>query len=512
LARRWYGLKWVIVITFSLILISCGAEIKDTSYEKEAAGIKKLLKSQVELTNRERQKLMMMQRKRRLLSLLKPIVSPQVNPLNQRITMSFRGLSYEKVFYFLAVKAGLNLVLDPALNEVIPSEDSKITFTFKDMTIKDILDEICRVLDITYQVKNGVLWVKPFAEKFIALDFLPFTKSSSLNIGGDVLGGGGSQEGINNPLTGQFTITGSIEKGVSDIYSQIATAVKSMLSKNGIYIINRSLGLLYVKDRPSRVRAVEEYISKLRKEYLKQVILDVKIVEVNLSKNVNRGIDWLQLTNYLMGNNHISLKSLSAFFSTQPTSQNPVQITISGTPSINAVLNFLAQYGKLRIVSNPIVRVLNNQPALISVGTSIAYIKKIEKQTTSEGGATSTSMTIDTSSLFQGILLGITPHVTANDTVILQVVPIKSDILSLDKAEFENGDYFVTLPKVNLREMTTLIKTKPGDLVIIGGLILEKKGNNENRLEIPLLDRIFRSNQLTSSKTELVILIRVRVD
>ncbi len=489
-------------------LCACAAaKVENTSFEKEAAQLHTLLQNQTAPSPPP-----VRQKPSPKKTVLKPIADESINPLNKRITVAFQELDYHKVFYFLASQCGLNLMLDPELEKVIPPERQKITFTFKNFTVQEILKKVCELLDVSYKVEKGVLWIKPYEEKFFYLDFLPFVKQSNLNIGGDVLGGSSTQEGVSNPLTGEFTITGSMGKESLDIYAQLTNALKEMLSSDGKFIINRTAGVLYVKDRPSRVETIARYIKTLKERYTKQVILDVKIIEVALSKDVNKGIDWFQLSNYLMGTNRVAFNTLSTTISTQPNTEIPVRLTITGNPSIDAILNFLGKYGKIKILSNPKIRVLHAQPALISVGSSIAYVKKIEKESSTEGGTTTTTLTIDTSSIFEGILLGITPYITEDNQVILQIVPIKSDILELEKAQFEGGDYFVTLPKVNLREMSSIIKTKPGDLVVIGGLILEKKSNNENRLEIPILDKIFRKKENSSSKTELVILIRVKVD
>jgi len=513
--KRWYALKWVI-LTFILFNLCACASMENGSFEKDAAKLHALLQNQTAPSPLPAKPKPQFKK-----PVLKPIADESVNPLNRRITVAFKELDYHKVFYFLACQCGLNLMLDPELEKAIPPEKQKITFTFKNFTVEEILRKVCELLDVSYKVERGVLWIKPYEEKFFYLDFLPFVKQSNLNIGGDVLGGssngGGSNGGssnedeVSNPLTGEFRISGFMGRESLDMYAQIKDAIKEMLSSDGKFIINRTVGVLYVKDRPSRIEIIARYIKALKERYTKQVILDVKIIEVSLSRDVNRGIDWLDLSNYLMGTNRVAFNTLGGTVSMENT-ETPVRITISGNPSIDAILSFLGKYGKVKILSNPRIRVLHAQPALISVGTSIGYIKKIEKETSSESGTTTTSMTVDTSSLFEGILLGITPYITENNQVILQIVPIKSDILELEKAQFEGGSYFVTLPKVNLREMSSIIKTKPGDLVVIGGLILEKKENNEKRVEIPIIDKIFRKKQNYSSKTELVILIRVKVD
>jgi len=172
------------------------------------------------------------------------------------------------------------------------------------------------------------------------------------------------------------------------------------------------------------------------------------------------------------------------------------------------VLNFLSQYGKVKVLSNGKIRVLHAQPALISVGTSTAYIKKITR-TVTEGEIT---LDIETSSVFEGILVGIIPYITETQDIILQVFPIKTDILELKTVNFERGSYSLTLPKVSLREMSSIIKTKSNNLVVLGGLILRKKGGREERLNLPIISKLMRASKDYSDRTELVILIKVQAE
>ncbi len=495
-------MKWVslFVLLFSLFLFSGCAEIKPRPPKEFQSVndtiIKKYFYTNTTLKNPSENIT------ERVLKEIHPIAVKGLNPLEKRISISFENLDYKKLFYYIASQTGLNLVIDPSVDDFVPKEKKNLTFTFKNFALKDVINTICTTLDIYCYIQKDVLYVKPFEEKFFRLNFIPLVRAGNMNLGGDVLGGTKGSE-ITNPLTGEFKISSSFAKGSSDIYAQLETNIKSMLSKDGIFQLNSALGILYVKDRPSYVKTVESYIKDLEKRYMKQVLLDVKIIEVSLNKNVQTGINWFSLSNFLLGKNRISFSSLTGTINTEDIS-SPFSLTIQGTPNINAILKFLGQYGKVNILSNPKIRVLHGQPALISVGTSISYIKSIE--------ISNDTFTVTPSSIFEGILLGITPYITNNNTVILQIIPIKSDLQDMRSVSLRGGSYYINLPTVNLREMSTIIKTRPGDLVIIGGLILKKKQKKANRLELPILNKIFNTKTEENSKTELVILINVKVD
>jgi len=455
-----------------------------------------------------------------------PKVEPKflvVSPLQKKITATFHQESYENVFSYLSFEAGLNFVLDPEVKNIIPDNKTKISLQFVNHPLGDVIEKVCEVLDVYPKIEKGVLYIKPYEEKIFNLGFLPVVKESKATLGGDVLGNLGSVSAggggaLTSPLKGEVTVNSELSKSTLEIYKNLEQTIKSMLSKNGTFQLNPSAGLLYVKDRPSYVRTVEKFINQFTAKYGKQIILDAQIVEVVLDKEHNLGIDWLEITNYILGKDRVRLDTLNLGLSTNPK-QSTVSLTISGQPNVNTLLNLLKQYGELKVLQNPKLRVLHSQPALISVGTTYSYIKEFKRDILANAGVGNTTTTItpiityttQTSSVFDGILLSIVPYFSNDNEIYLHIVPIKSEVADLKDVKF-GADYYITLPVVNLREMSTVVKAKAGDLIVIGGLILDKQRNNERRIAIPLLDNLFRSQTGEGRTSELVILIRVGVD
>ena len=460
-----------------------------------------------------------------------PQLSPlykEVSPLETKsLTLSFKEESFENVLYFLAKEAGLNLVISPEIYTLIPEKAKKISFQFKNQTLKNILESVLESLNLHYQIKKGVLYIVPFEEKTYSLGFLHVTQGSEFSLGGDVLGGemfmggyGGVGVGagvgaptiIYTPLKGKYEIKGELEKKQIDIYTQLEESIKALLSDKGIYTLNKLTGTLYVKDRPSHIKMVSKFIEDLKSRYEKQVLIEAKIVEVALNKEHDMGIDWLEIANYSL-ENRIRLDELTSRFTTRPN-EPTIILTITGRPDINLILNLLKQYGSLNLLSNPRLRVIHGQPALISVGRSVEFVKQITRELVTAEQVTYVQVSVTTSSIFDGVLLGVTPYVTEENNIILHVVPIKSDIISLRREDF-GQDTSVTLPEVNLREATSIIKINPGDIIVLGGLILEKESVNERKIagfgDIPILGNLFKREQKTTQKTELVIIIKVNL-
>lgn len=438
----------------------------------------------------------------------------EVSPLQKRINIAFYQEHYENVIFFLGYEAGLSIIIDPAIKKEIPPDKERMTLQMKNQSIEEVLKKVCEILDVDYRIERGVLKIVPFKEKIFNLGFLPVIKEGKTSVGGDVLGniGQAGQAGLASaPLKGEFSINAQLSKENLDIYTSLEETLSTLLSEKGIYNFNRLTGVLYVKDKPSRVLAISQLIEEFKRKYRKQIILDAQIIEIELNKGYNLGVDWFEITNFLMGNNRVSFNTLDLGITTR-TDQPSIALTISGQPNISLLLNLLREYGELKVISNPKIRVLHSQPALISVGTAQSYIREFKRDiTTGTGTSPVVTYTTQTSSVFDGILLGITPFMGEDEEIFLHVVPIKSDLVELRDVRF-GDNYFITLPRVNLREMTSIVKARPNDLIVIGGLILDRDKGTEKRLAIPILSEIFRSQQRNSNKAELVILIRLITD
>jgi MSHA type pilus biogenesis protein MshL len=442
---------------------------------------------------------------------LKPKLVP-ASPLQKRINVAFYQEYYENILSFISMQAGLSFILDPELKKVIPEDKSRLSFQFVNQPLEEVIKKVCEVLDVYPKIEKGVLYILPFEERIFNLGFLPVVKGSRANLGGDVLGniatGGGGGTGLTSPLKGEFSITSELSPSYLEVYKNLEQTVKGMLSKSGMYQLNLSAGILFVKDRPSNVKAIDRFIKEFSAKYRKQIVIDAQIIEVELNKEHNLGIDWPTITNYLMGNNRVSFDTLDLI---PEMGLSSVRLTISGQPNVSIVLNLLKQYGELKILQNPKLRVLHSQPAIISVGTTFSYIREVKRDTTTGTTTGVITYTTQTSSVFDGLLLGIVPYLSENQDIYLHIVPIKSELVELRDVRF-GVDYFITLPTVNLREMSSIVKARPGDLIVIGGLILDRQRNTERRVAIPLLDNIFRSQEGGSKLSELVIVIRVMVD
>ncbi|MFT5700357.1 MAG: MSHA biogenesis protein MshL [Desulforhopalus sp.] len=440
----------------------------------------------------------------------------ELSPLDsERISASFTEENYRPIFQILARAAGLNLVLAPELESLIGT--NKLTAEYQEIKVRTILDAICTIFDISWREEHSTLFLDPYLSKTVHLDFAAGINQSSFSVGGDVLGGAsGSGEDVQSPLTGRFEVGGEITESFTDIYSNIETTVGKRLGDEGEFLLNRQTGTLMMRGRPRLIHELDDYLDTLRRKYSKQVVIEAQIIEVNLDESQKLGIDW---------------QNLSLFTSTEPileVAQTLVNVSGNGTDSlyniaidtqdysIDAVFSALKQYGNLKVLSNPRLKAMNGQSAVISVGQSVSYLKSLTKTTEGTGDSQTEDITTEIGAIFDGILLGVTPVIKNDNSVTLHIVPIKSEIVSLDQQQLgDDGSYSITFPTVNLREISTIVNVRPKNIVVLGGLIMEREQEEETGLpilgDLPFIGRLFKEISTSKETVEMVIILRIDV-
>lgn len=439
-----------------------------------------------------------------------------LSPLDtELVSLSFVQENAAQVLQLLAHAASLNLVMTEGFGS------KTITAEYLDMPVREILDSVCRMLNVVWNEESGTIYVEQYAEKTIDLDFLSIVRKSNFGVGGDVLGGsasGGEQSASVSPLSGNFQIEGGAAEKDADIYENVEKSVEKILGSDGTYALNRQTGTLMVRSSPKTIKSIEGYLQTLRTKYQRQVLIEAKVIEVNLDHKHEFGIDWRSVGGLI---SNAPIHSADAVVTIDPTlSQSDSYYTMSISSKysdITGIFRALEEYGDLSVLSNPRLKAMNGQSALISVGQSVAYVRSLEQTTTGTGEDKTVDITTEVSSVFDGMLLGVTPVIEANNVVALHVVPIKSDLVELDTVDFNVGSepYQLTLPKVNLREMSTVARVKSGDIVLLGGLIMEVK--NKGATGLPYLANsgffgwLFGVQTKETKKVELVVALQVHV-
>jgi MSHA type pilus biogenesis protein MshL len=430
-------------------------------------------------------------------------VMPVYNPLEDH-TVSFSMINEDlkAILYSLSQSVGMNLIIDPDVN----LEKKSLTLNFQNVSAATVLKEILNSYDLYYKIQGNVIRISPYKEQMFSLNFLDTKTNTNFNVGGDVLG---ASEETSSGLKGKFELSGQAAKQGND-YDIIEQMISRIMSKNGKYTLNRLSGSLYVKDGPAVIRSISKLINHFKAMLSRQILIEARIIEVGLSDKYKYGIDWSVLRD--------KAASLTAKTSVAWSLGNGLVFSHANNEfTIDAAMDALMTFGKEKVVSNPSIRVKHGKPALISVGTSFTYKKRV--QTTREvTSATDREITdVDVSTVFDGLILGVIPFIGENQRITLLINPINSSVNreSLVPKSVGSGDQEISLPQVRIKEMSTTIELTSGDVVVLGGLIDDVQTTEDNGVPIlsgiPILGYLFKNQTKDVESRELVIILSVKL-
>jgi len=398
----------------------------------------------------------------------------------------------------LARDLGLNVSWEPGVNA-----DTPVSVSFANTTPEEALQSLFASTDYFYQVDGDNLEVRRTATRSFELGYIPTRIGSQMQVGGDVLGQlGGEGDGPR----GRFEVSSKTDEKSSDLWTQVEDGLTFLLSESGKFSINRLSGTVLVTDQKTNLKQVEAYLDEMRASLSRQVIVEVKVLEVGLDKRTATGVDWAGLLNATTSRGTIRIAGSQSL----SLPNGVVQLAVSGTDG-QALINALSERGQLNVLSQPRLNILNGQTAVINVGRVIAFweLKGIPGGSLGGEGV----VVPEQKSVLAGILLGVTPYIASDGFVTMQIVPIITDLGETQTFEFEGTK--LQAPNMDIRGTSTVVGVQDGDTVVIGGLLSSRKRTLQRRVpllgDIPLLGGLFRRNDEQESKVELALLLTPRV-
>lgn len=297
--------------------------------------------------------------------------------------------------------------------------------------------------------------------------------------------------------------------GTTPADASAAAKVSKPQSGRGYYTIDKPIGLITVTAPRPIMEKVESYLNNLKAGLYKQVSIEAKIIEVTVSDERKVGIDWESLLN----DKSIEIKTtLGASTFRQPLGPSGSRsFTITG-PTFNLLLNAIEKQGKTKVLSNPRISVLNGQPALINIGKQVSYVKKVTSTTNAQSG--DITYAIETESQSSGIVMSVVPTILDNQEIILNLIPVTST-LTEPVATVEFGTARVGLPVTNVRELSTIVRIKEGEMLVVGGLIDSTDSDKDSNVpllsKLPLIGGLFGMEKKNNDRKELVILLKPEI-
>ena len=323
-------------------------------------------------------------------------------------------------------------------------------------------------------------------------------------------------------------------KATLSIWKDLDTTVREMLSPEGKVMVSESTTSVTVRDRPTNISLVGQYIANLNSNLSKQVLVKVQVLEVTLENDFNFGINWgvlarafnkspfqlngdygtpISITSVTGLSGNAAVIGTNALLSAA-NAGGPV--TNQGVPSYTVLFNALNQQGKTSLVSEPRVVCLNNQVSVIRIVKQVGYLASV--QNTSLAGATAGAATNTVTSqltpgtVTTGLTLYILPKIM-HDRIYLQVnadlssnggfSTIGSNGLTGPTPATSNAS-FIQLPNVTIKHFNQRSMIKTGDTLILSGL---RQISNQAGAEQFLKSQALGGKSAQEINTETIVLI-----
>ncbi len=340
--------------------------------------------------------------------------------------------------------------------------------------------------------------------------------------------------GVQNPSSRVSTTSRS------DFWTEMTDAVRSLIGTSGgrSVISSPQAGILAVRAMPDELRQVEKFLKATQGAVERQVMLEAKIVEVELRDGYQSGVNWAAFSadansTQMMG---VLGSSVAASSITNPLLQGGTAVTgVVPSPSVAAggglfglalatsqfaaVLGFLETQGDVQTLSSPRVATLNNQKAVLKVGSDDYFITNVTggsiATTTVIGSTGSTTMpTVTLTPFFSGIALDVTPQIDDGQNIMLHIHPSVTSVTEKTKLVDLGsvGSYRLPLASSSVNETDTMVRIQDGRIVAIGGLMQMESSRNASGVPgttgMGGFSALFGNRASTGRKKELVVLIK----
>lgn len=482
-------------------------------------------------------------------SLAEPAAVVTVAP-EPRIDLLINNAQVRDVFLAIVADTRYSMLMHPDVK-------GTLSVTLRGVTVKEALDAIRDVYGYDYKMEGRRITVFPptLQTRVFTVNYPNSQRvgASDLRVSSGGSTGGAGNTGTTTSGTASST-SGTTQQQQSssvstssktDFWSEMSAAVRAMLG-NGegrAVITSPQAGIIMVRAMPDELRQVEKFLKAAQVAVERQVMLEAKIISVELRDGFQSGIDWSGFKNG--GNatgaigtigggtsNNVLINGVKSNLpgfpsSTASTLVDSVSLPSAGgglfglalaTEGFQAVLGFLETQGDVQTLSSPRVATLNNQKAVLKVGTDELYVTNISGGTTNSAtsttsGSTTSMPTVTLSPFFSGISLDVTPQVDEGSTITLHIHPSVTTVTEKSKQIDLGsvGNYKIPLASSSVNETDTLVRIPDGKIVAIGGLMQLESAQSNSGLPgttDKAFSWLFGNKAATGRKREVIVLLK----
>ncbi len=438
-----------------------------------------------------------------------------------RFDVAVRDMDAREFFLSLMDGAGQNLVVHPDVT-------GTITFSLRNVTLDEVLAAVrdsygydFQRTSYGYRILPNQLLTRTYDLNYLNLQrrgetdtrVSSGTVTTSENASSDSDSGGTTTSSQASTVNASQVVTTS----QVDFWREVGDVVGALIGDEpgNKVVVNPQASLLVVRASSGDQQNVEAFLEQAERNLQRQVILEAKILEVRLSDQFQAGINWTQLGKE--GNSTFGLDLDGAQLSGAQGIGGVFSAAL-GVGDFSGLLQLLETQGQVRVLSSPRISTLNNQKAVIKVGTDEYFVTDVSSSnTTTVAGVSEPTQDVTLTPFFSGISLDVTPQINQREEVTLHVRPTVSRVQDQNKVITLGQDKELNLPLAlsTTRQSDSIVRARNGQMVVIGGLLEDINENTDANVpwlsRLPFLGWLFQQQRKDLVRSELVILLRPQV-
>ena len=487
--------------------------------------------------------------------------APKAAPLppEPRLDLLVNNAQAREVFLAIVADTRYSMLMHPDVG-------GTLSVTLRGVTVKEALEAIRDVYGYDFKMdgRRITIYAPTLQTRIFTINYphSQRTGTSDLRVSSGAMPVGQNASGATNSgASGASNAGGSGQNSVQNDSSRISTnsrtdfwgeltgAVRAMVGEGAgrSVITSPQAGIMAVRAMPEELRQVEKFLKAAQVAVERQVMLEAKIVEVELRDGFQSGIDWSALKNGngatgVMGSigggtaNNVLINGVASNVPGFPSGiaaalSDTVSLPAAGgglfglalaTEGFQAVLGFLETRGDIQILSSPRIATMNNQKALLKVGTDEFYVTNVSGGSTpsttgttnANNGSTTSMPTLTLTPFFSGIALDVTPQIDDSNNITLHVRPSVTSVTEKTKLVDLGavGNYKLPVASSSVNESDTMVRIQDGNIVAIGGLMQVESNRRASGLpgstNVPFLSSLLGNKADSGRKKELVVLIK----